>query len=647
MNRFGYLRVAAVVPELKVADVSFNTDVIKGQIVEAVANNSNIIVFPELCITGYSCSDLFYQELLVKSARQALDKIASMVYDTLVIVGLPLIINGKLYNCAAALNNYKVIGFVPKSYLPNRGEFYENRWFTPAEYSVNDQLFGTDLIFKHEQAKIGIEICEDLWAPIPPSSHLAIAGANVLINLSASDEVLGKAEYRRELVKQQSARCSAAYVYVCAGPNESTTDVVYAGHSIVAENGTMLAESRRFEFESQIIYADIDVQKLEFERLRNSSFSFSRQSFAPRMIDFVSSSLSTYHIKYFPLAKTPFIPHNHKKRDQVCEEIFNIQSTALAKRLRHTGINKACIALSGGLDSTLALLATVKTFKILGLPLSNIVTIGMPGPGSTNRTQNNAAKLAKLLGVSFKSINICKAVKQHLEDISYDIKKKPTAVYENAQARERTQILFDVANDVDALAIGTGDLSEAALGWCTYGGDHLSMYNVNCGIPKTLVKFIVDYVAREQCQAPVKKVLRDICNTIISPELLAPKRGKITQSTESLVGPYVLNDFFLFYTIRYHFTPEKIATLACKAFKSDFTVDEILHWLKNFYKRFFAAQFKRSAMPDGPKVGSVTLSPRGDWRMPSDASVQLWLKNIETIDVTGCLGPYHEHYKSQ
>ncbi len=643
----GFLRVAVVVPVLHVADVEYNTGAIIEAIKHAASRGCQIVVFPELCITGYSCADLFYQALLLNRARSALHLIAEAAEQNKVatVVGLPLEVSGKLYNCAAFIGDNAILGIVPKTYLPTTNEYYEERWFTSSKECSVEKIdlggmsipFGTDLLFSANNASnclMGIEICEDLWAVNPPSGDMALSGATVFLNPSAGDELLGKAHYRRELVKQQSARCLAAYLYAGAGPGESTTDVVYSGHALIAENGIILAETERFHFAFQIAVADIDVQHLVHERLKNSSFSAARPSQLYRKIAFnlpESSLLSQGYLLHRDLSKTPFIPSNPAQRAEHCQEIFNIQATGLAKRLKHTGATRVSLGISGGLDSTQALLVTVRAFDILALERKGIVGVTMPGFGTTSRTRNNAERLADLLGITLRQISIQDAVRQHFRDIGHD-ENLHDITYENAQARERTQILMDVANQIGGLTVGTGDLSELALGWCTYNGDQMSMYHVNTGVPKTLVRYLIEWCADSLFTGETADVLRDICGMPITPELLPLGEGEVLlQETEVTIGPYILHDFFLFYTVRHAFSPRKVFFLAAQAFDTMYSYEEILRWLREFYHRFFSQQFKRSAMPDGPKVGSVALSPRGDWRMPSDASDALWQQELEEI----------------
>jgi len=648
LTAMGFLRVAVVAPELHVADVTYNVRAIITALAEAAARGCRLVVFPELGITGYSCADLFYQSLLRHQARAALRQIATAAaqHQIAAVVGLPLEVGGRLYNCAAFISGEAVQGIVPKTYLPTTNEYYEERWFTSSRNCPVSAVdidgttvpFGPDLLFQARNmpgCTMGIEICEDLWAVEPPSGAMALAGATVLLNPSASDELLSKSDYRRELVKQQSARCLAAYLYAGSGPGESTTDVIWGGHSLIAENGTILAETERFQFSSQMAAADIDVQRLTHERVKNSSFSAATPPHAYRTIPFTlpEPAASAQPVPLLrPLAKTPFVPADPTQRAQHCQEIFSIQSTGLAKRLKHTGLTRVSLGLSGGLDSTLALLVTIQAFDILHLPHDGIVAATMPGFGTSARTRSNAERLAGSLGITLRQIPICDAVRQHFHDIGHD-EQTPDLTYENAQARERTQILMDIANQIGGLVVGTGDLSELALGWCTYNGDQMSMYHVNAGVPKTLVRYLIDWCAESLFTGETAAVLRDIAATPISPELLPlSAEEKLVQETETAIGPYVLHDFFLFYAVRYAFSPRKIFFLASQAFATRYPPAEILHWMRVFYTRFFANQFKRSAMPDGPKVGSVALSPRGDWRMPSDASDALWQHELDALD---------------
>ncbi|MBR6318786.1 MAG: NAD(+) synthase [Fibrobacter sp.] len=650
---FGFYRFASVSPVLKVADTAYNTEEIIRSTKIAASNGAAFVVFPELCITGYTCSDLFHQELLLQNSTRSLLKIAEALKDcdSVIAVGLPLRIFGRLYNCAAFVQCGKVIAVTPKIHLPNQREFYEKRHFS----SGRDLLCGvageagvplccfikgagevpvTNYITVNgagSEVRIGVELCEDLWTPAPPSGELALAGANVIVNLSASDALVGKRDYRRNLVMNQSARCMAAYVYASAGVHESTTDMVFSGHLMIAENGSMLAESKPFSRQTEIVYADVDVERLNMQRLSEGSF----QDFDSRAIIARSATLDGLRacdaLQYRFVSPTPFVPGSIENRDTSCTEIFNIQCAGLAKRLEATRSKRAVIGLSGGLDSTLALLVVAETFKLLKRPASEILALTMPGFGTTNRTKNNAVELAKLLGVELRTVDIQKACLQHFADIGHD-PQKLDVTYENVQARERTQILMDIANSEGGIVIGTGDLSEIALGWSTYNADHMSMYAVNCDIPKTLVRHIVSWYADRSAHletgekgAALASVLRDILDTPVSPELLpADSSGQIAQKTESILGAYEIHDFFLYHFAKYGATPEKLRYLAKYAFKDLHTDEEIDKALAVFIRRFFTQQFKRSCIPDGPKVGTISLSPRADWRMPSDSSFSDW-----------------------
>jgi NAD+ synthase (glutamine-hydrolysing) len=640
LESFGLLRLGVATPELKVADIAFNQSEICTLLERAAEQKCQLLLFPELALTGYTCADLFYQKQLQDAVVQALLVLTQRAAEVgiAIVVGAPLAVAGRLFNCAVFLADGRICGIVPKTYLPNTGEFYEKRWFSSAlennrsAIDVGGQMvpFGTDLLFQCEgfsELVIGLEICEDGWAVQPPSSFQALAGATLLFNLSASPEILGKFAYRRELVSSHSARCLAAYAYASAGPNESSTDLVFSGHSLIAENGQILSETERYSFTSQMVFADIDVAKLVSERQRNSAFSMSSTEQVFRIHHFTLSSRMVDGLCR-PIQRTPFVPPKGIARSERCREIFQIQTSGLVKRLRHTGSKKVVIGLSGGLDSTLALLVAAKAFDRIGLERSGIVAITMPGFGTTRRTRGNAEALAELLKVELRVVSIDAAVNQHFTDIGHDSLVQDVT-YENSQARERTQILMDVANKVGGLVVGTGDLSELALGWCTYNADHMSMYGVNAGVPKTLVRYLVSWCAQEEFSGCAAEVLSDICNTPVSPELLPPTAsGTIGQLTEELVGPYELHDFFLYHVVRLHYPPTKVLLLAREAFP-EISDDDVVKWLKNFYRRFFSQQFKRSCLPDGPKVGSVALSPRGDWRMPSDAAVNLWLKELD------------------
>ena len=635
--KYGFVKVAAAVPAVKVADVDYNVQQIESIIAQAEGRGVEVIVFPELCITGYTCQDLFKEQLLLDRAESAVITLLDFTrkLDIISIVGLPVIINGLLYNCAAVIQSGQLLGIIPKTYLPNYAEFYEKRWFASAQ-DLNPTVFyfaGTSVSVSAEPKlfvttygmKFGVEICEDVWAPIPPSNNLALSGADIIFNLSASNELIGKHAYLKSLLAQQSARTISGYVYASSGFGESTQDLVYGGNAMIFENGHLLVEGDRFSFSPQIQQCQIDIEKLRVERRQNTTFINAQRSSHALEI-----ACKPVQERDFELQRTidphPFIPKNEDMQS-ACEEILNIQVAGLAKRLYHINAQKAVIGISGGLDSTLALLVTVKAFDKLDLNRKGIIGITMPGFGTTDRTHNNAVKLMNTLGVTIREISIAKAVTQHFEDIGHDMKHHDIT-YENSQARERTQILMDVANQENAIVIGTGDLSELALGWATYNGDHMSMYGVNAGVPKTLIRYLVTYVSGEMAT----ETLLDIVDTPISPELIpADEKGNIKQKTEDLVGPYELHDFFIYYFLRYGFRPKKIFLLAQKAFASTYDDATIKKWLITFCRRFFNQQFKRSCLPDGPKVGSVSLSPRGDWRMPSDASSALWLKECEGL----------------
>ncbi|WP_373827885.1 NAD(+) synthase [Bacteroides heparinolyticus] len=634
---YGYVKVAAAVPRVKVADCRFNVEQIEKEIIIADGKGVQIIAFPELCITGYTCGDLFAQQLLLEEAEIGLIRILNDTrqMDIISILGMPVACNGLLLNVAVVIQKGKVLGVIPKTYLPNYKEFYEKRWFTSAcevrESSIRlcGQVvpMGRNLLFETADVTFGVEICEDLWAPIPPSSVLALQGAELLFNLSADTEAIGKHAYLRSLIGQQSARCISGYVFSSCGFGESTTDVVFAGNGLIYENGNLLAASKRFSFEEQMVAGEIDVDYLRAERRVNTTFAACRANCASEP----AVRISTEYVngKDLNLTRTynphPFVPQG-AALDERCEEIFSIQMSGLAQRLVHTKAQSAVVGISGGLDSTLALLVCVKTFDKLGWSRRGIIGVTMPGFGTTDRTYTNAVNLMKALGVTIREVSIKEACIQHFKDINHDIDVHDV-VYENAQARERTQILMDIANQTRGLVIGTGDLSELALGWATYNGDHMSMYGVNTGIPKTLVKHLVKWVAENGMDDASRGTLLDIVDTPISPELIpADENGNISQVTEDLVGPYELHDFFLYYFIRCGFPPSKIFFLAARTFKGVYDEETIRKWLQTFYRRFFSQQFKRSCLPDGPKVGSISLSPRGDWRMPSDAGSEMWWK---------------------
>ena len=633
----GFIKVAAVTPEIRVADTAYNGQMIKKLMEKACTENAKVVVFPELCITGYTCGDLFWQDILLASALEELLSIAeeSTKYDAIFFVGLPLSHNGKLYNAAAAVCHGEVLGFVPKTFLPNYNEFYEARYFTPGG-DVEDVIvlpdnrtvpFGCRQIFcctQMPQLRIAVEICEDLWVPNPPSIGHALAGANLIVNLSASDEITGKSSYRRDLVRGQSARLICGYVYASAGEGESTQDVVYSGHNLIAENGHLLKESKPFQ--EGYAVSEIDVMRLEGQRRRMSTYgtvnSYRRVAFH---LQIEETTLTRF------IDPKPFVPSDDADRARRCDEILTIQAMGLRKRLAHTHCRTAVLGISGGLDSTLALLVTVRAFDLLGMDHKNIIAVTMPGFGTTDRTYGNALQLIKTLGATLKEVDIKNAVNVHFTDIGQD-PSVHDVTYENCQARERTQILMDIANKENGMVIGTGDLSELALGWATYNGDHMSMYAVNASVPKTLVRHLVKFYADTCGDEALEKTLLDVLDTPVSPELLPPTEdGTISQKTEDLVGPYELHDFFLYQMFRFGFSPAKEFRLAKIAFADRYEDAFILKWLKTFYRRFFMQQFKRSCLPDGPKVGTVAVSPRGDLRMPSDADVSLWMKEIEEL----------------
>ena len=633
----GFVKVAAVTPKIKVADTKYNGEVICAEIKKAAEQGAKVIVLPELCITGYTCSDLFLQEKLLRAAKEELLRIAVFceTVDAIVFVGLPFAWDGKLYNVAAAINKGKILGLVPKIYLPNYNEFYEARHFSRGKEKaelvcLNEEtevLFGSDLLFTCESMpdlKIGVELCEDLWTVQPPSIRHARNGASVIVNLSASNELTGKSAYRRELVKTQSARLLCGYIYASAGEGESTQDVVYSGHNLIAENGTLLKEAVPFSGES--VVSEIDVTRLIAERRRMTTFELEESEYKK-----VPFSVQKEQIELTrPVDPMPFVPSGASDRNARCEEILAIQAHGLKKRLEHTHCKVAVIGISGGLDSTLALLVTVRAFDLLGMDHEQIKAVTMPGFGTTDRTYDNAVKLIRNLGADFIEVDIKDAVNIHFRDIGQD-PSVHDVTYENGQARERTQILMDIANKSGGMVIGTGDLSELALGWATYNGDHMSMYAVNASVPKTLVRHLVRYYADTCGNQSLEQVLLDVLDTPVSPELLPPEEGKISQKTEDLVGPYELHDFFLYHMLRQGETPAKVYRLAKLAFLGTYEDAVILKWLKTFYRRFFAQQFKRSCLPDGPKVGSVAVSPRGDLRMPSDACGTIWLQEIEEL----------------
>ena len=633
--RHGFIKVAAATPDIRVADVDYNKEQIIKQMDEAAKAGAKIIVFPELCITGYTCSDLFLQDILLNGAKKALVEIAKQTkeLDALVFVGVPLAVGGELYNVAAALNHGNILGFTTKSFLPNYGEFYEMRQFRPGPKKAETILFdgkeipfGPQLLFVENQMAnliVSAEICEDVWSPVPPSIEAAREGATVIVNCSASDETIGKASYREALISGQSARLISGYIYANAGEGESTTDLVFGGHNLIAENGTILAEAKRFS--NGIIYTEFDVQKIANERRKNTTFTETQEHVLPR-IPFGLEQTETILTRTFP--SRPFVPRDDQERAKRCEEILTIQAMGLKKRLAHTHAKSAVVGISGGLDSTLALLVTAKAFDALGLERSGITAVTMPCFGTTDRTYQNACKMSLKVGATLREVRIGDAVMQHFKDIGHD-PQDHSVTYENSQARERTQVLMDIANQTGGLVIGTGDMSELALGWATYNGDHMSMYGVNASVPKTLVRHLVHYFADTCEDSSLKEVLYDVLDTPVSPELLPPKDGEIAQKTEDLVGPYELHDFFLYYFLRMGYEPGKIYRIAKLSFAGEYDDETIYKWLRTFCWRFFSQQFKRSCLPDGPKVGTVALSPRGDWRMPSDACVALWIQNLE------------------
>lgn len=635
----GYIKVAALSPKIRVADPKYNSGVIVQRVMEAAAQGASVMVFPELCLTGYSCGDLFLQELLLDEAKNGLFFVAQQTAhaDAVIFVGLPLAYRGKLYNTAAVLHHGNVLGIVPKTFLPNYAEFYEARHFTrgmkqTVPVTLREGLtvpMGTNQLFVCDsmpQLRIAVELCEDVWSPNPPGIGHALAGANLIVNLSASDEVTGKDIYRRELIAGQSARLVCGYIYANASDGESTQDVVYSGHSLIAENGIVLKESERFTNAS--IYSEIDVHKLEGERRRMSTFEYAAGK--DYTVTHFSLDVSDTQLTRF-VDPAPFVPGDKADRDKRCEEILAIQSMGLKKRLEHTGCQCAVVGISGGLDSTLALLVTVRAFDLMHMPRGQILAVTMPGFGTTDRTYENAVHLIQKLGADLREISICDAVHVHFHDIRQD-PHMHDITYENSQARERTQILMDIANMYNGMVIGTGDMSELALGWATYNGDHMSMYGVNASVPKTLVRHLVRYFADTCGDEGLADVLMDVLDTPVSPELLPPTEGRISQKTEDIVGPYELHDFFLYYILRFGFGPAKVYRLARHAFGGDYEPETILRWLKVFYRRFFSQQFKRSCLPDGPKVGTVAVSPRGDLRMPSDACVRIWMDILEQME---------------
>lgn len=637
----GFYRISTCVPRLKVADVRYNIDEMKRLAAMPQNNEAAVILFPELAVTGYTCADLFHNSALLEAAERGVAELAAAfagLGTQIIVFGAPVCFRGRLFNAAVFVQNGRILGVVPKINLPNYREFYEKRYFSSGRGIRNESFrfagfdnvpFGVDLIFDvSAELRIGSEICEDMWTTIPPSSQLALNGATLLVNLSASNELVGKSEYRRELVRGQSARCVAAYAYVSAGVHESTTDIVCGGHAVIAENGGVLLDSERFFRDGRVFQADVDLRRIRAARLSDSPYANSVEMNAGsgcRMIPALPvPEPSGLHRTVAP---HPFVPSDNAVRDVRCREIFSIQSAGLAKRIEHTSAKKLVIGISGGLDSTLALLVCVNTLKLLKRPADDVIAVTMPGFGTTGRTYNNAVGLCHELGTELREISIKEACLEHFRNIGHD-PEEHNVVYENSQARERTQILLDIANKVGGIAIGTGDLSESAMGWCTYNGDHISMYSVNCSVPKTLIRYVIGWVG-DNSTAQVRAILQDIIDTPVSPELLpAAQDGTIQQKTEDIIGPYEIHDFFLYHFLKYGAAPEKLRFLAEHAFAGTYTAVQIETWLKTFLRRFFTQQFKRSCMPDGPKVGTISLSPRGDWRMPSDASSAVWFSNL-------------------
>lgn len=637
----GFYRISTCVPRLKVADVRYNIDEMKRLAAMPQNSESAVMLFPELAVTGYACADLFHNSALLEASDRGVAELAAAFAGLgaqIIVFGAPVQFRGRLFNAAVFVQNGRVLGVVPKINLPNYREFYEKRYFSSGRGIRNESFcfagfdnvpFGVDLIFDvSAELRIGAEICEDMWTTIPPSSQLALNGATLLLNLSASNELVGKSEYRRELVRGQSARCVAAYAYVSAGVHESTTDIVCGGHAVIAENGGVLLDSERFFRDGRVFQADVDLRRIRAARLSDSPYANSVEMNAGsgcRMIPALPvPEPSGLHRTVAP---HPFVPSDNAVRDVRCREIFSIQSAGLAKRIEHTSAKKLVIGISGGLDSTLALLVCVNTLKLLKRPADDVIAVTMPGFGTTGRTYNNAVGLCHELGTELREISIKEACLEHFRNIGHD-PEEHNVVYENSQARERTQILLDIANKVGGIAIGTGDLSESAMGWCTYNGDHISMYSVNCSVPKTLIRYVIGWVG-DNSTAQVRAILQDIIDTPVSPELLpAAQDGTIQQKTEDIIGPYEIHDFFLYHFLKYGAAPEKLRFLAEHAFAGTYTAVQIETWLKTFLRRFFTQQFKRSCMPDGPKVGTISLSPRGDWRMPSDASSAVWFSNL-------------------
>ena len=643
---FDYIRVSCCVPDIAVADVAGNAGKIGTQMRKAAEQGTSIAVFPELCLTGYTCQDLFFQQTLLDDCGSAAQELAALSGELQItaVIGMPVSVNGQIYNCAVVLDRGTVAGIVPKHFLPNYGEYYEKRWFSSAEDLPEDRTlevrlgdlrtaFGRNMLFRAADVTFGVELCEDLWTPLPPSTFLTMGGAELILNLSASNETISKRAYRRSLVAQQSARCLCAYAYCSAGRTESTQDLVFSGHSLIAENGAILTENENLLDTDYILTMDVDLGKIRADRRRNRSFADTARVYGQACISSVElagSLACDADGSLYPLRKLPFVPSTRQDRQNRCRDIFQMQVAGLVKRLSVTNA-KPVIGVSGGLDSTLALLVAAEAVRQMGRPLTDVIGINMPCFGTTDRTYNNALELMRTMGITSVTIPIASAVEQHFLDIGHD-KSVTDLTFENSQARERTQVLMDYPGKVGGLVVGTGDLSELALGWCTYNADHMSMYGVNASIPKTLIRWMIDALVEYDIFPESTAVLRDVLDTPISPELLPPDaEGNIAQQTEDIVGPYALHDFFLYYVLRYGFTPEKIFALALRAFRDDFDRETVLKWLRNFYRRFVYQQFKRSCLPDGVKVGSVCLSPRGDWRMPSDASAAGWLSRVEKL----------------
>lgn len=636
--KHGFVKVAAITPDMRVADVVYNTEEICRRMEEAAEAGAKVLVFPELAITGYTCGDLFFQDALLNSAEEGLRTIieSSKGKDALVFVGLPFSHAGKLYNVAAAVNDGELLGLTTKTFLPNYDEYYEMRYFQPGpttteqiEFDGKKVAFGPQILFECRDMKelvVAAEVCEDVWAPVSPSVPAAIQGATILANCSASDESLGKETYRRELVKGQSVKLIAGYVYASAGYGESTTDLVFSGHNLIAEKGTILAESEKYR--NGIVYSEIDVKRLAWERRKNTTFQMTHFPYETVHVPFSLQREETVLTR--KVLQTPFVPESEEEKKIQCKETLMIQAMALKKRLEHTHCKSAVVGISGGLDSTLAILVTAKAYDLLGLDRKNILGVTMPCFGTTDRTYQNACLLVEKLGATLKEVDIKEAVTLHFKDIDHDMDVHDVT-YENSQARERTQVLMDIANQTNGMVIGTGDMSELALGWATYNGDHMSMYAVNASLTKTFIKHVVRYYAETCEETELREVLLDILDTPVSPELLPPKDGEIAQKTEDLVGPYELHDFYLYYMLRYGYEPSKIYRLAKYAFDGVYDDETILKWLKKFYWRFFSQQFKRSCVPDGPRVSGISLSPRGDWRMPSDACVAVWMKELDEL----------------